>query len=144
MRRRIKLRAKIAYRTRRGRANDCGRVSSERLWEEKFRLLTVASGLGCWTRLVEGVCSKLTLRYMSAIGWEAGSTRRVLAERIERNVTAPTTMTPPRNANGVGVSPIKRATHKGLRIGSRAWIRTASTAVNSLMAQATRMKGRPI
>ena len=35
-----------------------------------------------------------------------------------------------------GVSPIKRATHKGLRIGSRAWIRTASTAVNSLMAQA--------
>ena len=94
-----------AYRTRCGRANDCGRVSSERLWEEKFRLLTVASGLGCWTRLVEGVCSKLTLRYMSAIGWEAGSTRRVLAERIERNVHRADNDDAPQKRQWRGASP---------------------------------------
>ena len=78
------------------------------------------------------------------VGCEAGSTGRVRIDRIERSETAPTTIAPPKSASGLGISPIKRRTHNGLRIGSRVWMRMASTAVSLFMASEMRIEGRPI
>ncbi len=55
---------------------------------------------------------------------------------MARHVTAPTTITPPSSASGLGRSPMKSITHTGLRIGSMTGISAASSAVTCRMARA--------